>query len=517
MVDTCNKFMKKFGIISHSYNDRQCPSIESWHDYEDNSISGTDYVPSIHCKFWPNIASEWVKRKRQYGWPTTNDITSIVDFGCHLVAIGHPNSEMKLMEWRLSFSIAERTLVWSFNHVQMQCYAVMKIILKEYIKKQCSEKNYILCSYFIKTFLFWKFETIELNFWRKENFIECLKYLLFWLYQCLLDWNIRHYFIPEFNLLSVKLTPRAQFELLKVYGNILQRGVSIMGECKSLKRVWSEFMQSDENQMRFLNKARRTDLLKTDILLIHDLRHLYHFTFAECFDSWTKLICRFVDSKQFLYTKMPCLANPLGHLIGEVRTVATKTCFKSMFLKRLISEQSLRALLVPDIGNEQLTRLHRIAYNQLASFDILSLKIWCAIIYLTKRDYTTALRILKDGVSGIPPFALFEPSLYRSQISDAEMLYMEEFVNSDTETIQRAREAWMFNIEFLKSKSDILPLAVQIELYFCQAIYRRVRISPLTCLFYLMFLCYHELEQNDNRNQVLHELENVAKDYLKNG
>ena len=140
------------------------------------------------------------------------------------------------MEWRLSFSIAERTLVWSFNHIQMQCYAVMKIILKEYIKKHCSDENQILCSYFIKTFLFWKFETTELNFWRKENFIECFSYLLFEFYQCLLEGNIRHYFIPEFNLLSVKLTPNAQSELLKVYGNILQRGVSIMKECKSLKR-----------------------------------------------------------------------------------------------------------------------------------------------------------------------------------------------------------------------------------------------------------------------------------------
>ena len=35
-----------------------------------------------------------------------------------------------------------------------------------------------------------------------------------------------------------------------------------MKECKSLKSVWSEFMQSDKNQMYCLNKARETDLLK---------------------------------------------------------------------------------------------------------------------------------------------------------------------------------------------------------------------------------------------------------------
>ena len=35
------------------------------------------------------------------------------------------------------FSVAERTLVWSYNHIQMQCYAVMKLILKEFINPHC--------------------------------------------------------------------------------------------------------------------------------------------------------------------------------------------------------------------------------------------------------------------------------------------------------------------------------------------------------------------------------------------
>ena len=54
--------------------------------------------------------------------------------------------------------------------------------------------------------------------------------------------------------------------------------------------------------MSVLNEARRTDLLKTDILLINDLRNLYHYTFGEFFDSWTILARMLVDSKQFLYS-----------------------------------------------------------------------------------------------------------------------------------------------------------------------------------------------------------------------
>ena len=109
---------------------RQGPSVEIWFENEDLSESGTDSVLSIKCHFWPNQALEWVQRPRLFEWPSSSNIKSITDFGFHLVAIGHPHSEMKLHEWRISFSIAERTLVWSFNHIQMQCYALMKIILK---------------------------------------------------------------------------------------------------------------------------------------------------------------------------------------------------------------------------------------------------------------------------------------------------------------------------------------------------------------------------------------------------
>ena len=106
----------------------------------------------------------------------------------------------------------------------------------------------------------------------------------------------------------------------------------------------------------------------------------------------------FVDSKQFLYSVLPCLTNPLEHLIREIGALPAKTCFNSMFLKRLMSEQYIRSLLVPTIGIEHLTQLHRIAYNSSESFDISSLKIWCAMIYLMKREYNKALRIAKDAV-----------------------------------------------------------------------------------------------------------------------
>ena len=116
--------------------------------------------------------------------------------------------------------MAERELVWSFNHVQIQCYAIMKIILKEFINVRCSPQNQVLCSYFIKTFLFWKYEATELTFWRTDNLRECVKYLISEFCNCIQEGMLRHYFIPSFNLLSIKLTRAAQIELMQLFDNI---------------------------------------------------------------------------------------------------------------------------------------------------------------------------------------------------------------------------------------------------------------------------------------------------------
>ena len=227
----------------------QGPSLESWGEYANTSESGVDNVPSIHCPFWPSGAVEWIRRPRHYGWPTSSDKADITNFGCHLVPVGHPLSPRKEMEWRISFSVAERTLVWAFNHIQMQCYAILKIILKEFIKVNCSPQNYVLCSYFIKTFLFWKFENTETTFWCVENFRDCIMFLLREFRQCIQDGILRHYFFLSFNLLSIKLTGDAQKELLQLLGTIIiivQCDISILKECKTLRQVWFRFTTTDD-------------------------------------------------------------------------------------------------------------------------------------------------------------------------------------------------------------------------------------------------------------------------------
>ena len=63
-----------------------------------------------------------------------------------------------------------------------------------------------------------------------------------------------------------------------------------------------------------------------------------------------------------------------------------------------------------------------------------------------------------------------------------------------------------------QSEYSFVQRAIQIELEHCDRKVRIVYISPLTYAYYLMFLCYHELDQYDNRDRALRQLVDTVND-----
>ena len=57
---------------------------------------------------------------------------------------------------------------------------------------------------------------------------------------------LRHYFIPRFNLLSAKLTPAAQRELLQLFDIIIASDISILKDCRYLQTMWSLLLETIE-------------------------------------------------------------------------------------------------------------------------------------------------------------------------------------------------------------------------------------------------------------------------------
>ncbi|XP_052683549.1 uncharacterized protein LOC128163905 [Crassostrea angulata] len=120
-----------------------------------------DFANCFASDFWPPSASSWIYRCHQ--WPPVHVVNEIVNNGCHFVAIGHRLGNHADDEWRISFSQAENRLVYSMNHTQFLTYGLLKLFLKEIINEGLREEDRLLCSYHMKTVVFWAIQQNELS------------------------------------------------------------------------------------------------------------------------------------------------------------------------------------------------------------------------------------------------------------------------------------------------------------------------------------------------------------------
>ncbi|XP_076072043.1 uncharacterized protein LOC143043747 [Mytilus galloprovincialis] len=175
-----------------------------------------DSLFCFQCKTWISQASQWISRSNN-SWPSYNVKQSILKHGVLFVPIGVKGSPTEDIEWRISFSVGEKMLVSTFTHAQLLCYALMKILLKDVIASytECAD---LLCSYFVKTIIFWVSEELPKSVWKPENLIDCFMHCFSRLIYCVNYSVCLHYFIPENNMFEYKIEGRTREILLnKLY------------------------------------------------------------------------------------------------------------------------------------------------------------------------------------------------------------------------------------------------------------------------------------------------------------
>ena len=97
-------------------------------------------------------------------------IDDIIRRGCHFVAIGHKLGKHADNEWRISFSQAEQKLVYSMNHTQFLTYGLLKLFVKEF-NNGLIEDEKLLCSYHMKTAIFWAIQQNTIAHWCPQNLL----------------------------------------------------------------------------------------------------------------------------------------------------------------------------------------------------------------------------------------------------------------------------------------------------------------------------------------------------------
>ncbi|CAC5384995.1 unnamed protein product [Mytilus coruscus] len=86
-----------------------------------------DIVPCLKSATWPKIASEWIHRKRKYGWPSQEIIKDMESQGCHLVPQFTVSTTMKYLNYYLNDPLSTVNLKKSLN--AKYAIEVVKILL----------------------------------------------------------------------------------------------------------------------------------------------------------------------------------------------------------------------------------------------------------------------------------------------------------------------------------------------------------------------------------------------------
>ena len=218
----------------------------------------TDIAFCFRSHHWPEVALPWIQRCRLKQWPTEYVLSAIIKEGCHVVPISSlPSRDERESEWRISFSRSEQMLVYSMNHCQFLCYGLLKIFLKEVINAE--NNNPCLCSYFMKTIVFWVIQSNSSRQWFPSDLLHsfwtCFKLLVSWVYKG----ECPNFFIPENNMFRLKVIGHTQSELFNQLYDLYCKGIS----CLLLSPTIGKYLNL---MMMVIN--RTLEYMETDIL--HD-------------------------------------------------------------------------------------------------------------------------------------------------------------------------------------------------------------------------------------------------------
>ncbi|KAH3727823.1 hypothetical protein DPMN_053768 [Dreissena polymorpha] len=181
-----------------------------------------DCVFGIQCPTLPvNCQLLFSKQNQPIHWPKKTTIAKAKKCGMFLVAPGNLRntytyqdvSSMAYMnvqypkdyintQCRMSTNLIERLLMFDLNIVQMRAFILTKMIRKEMFDQLVGDR---LCTFHVKTALFFTIENYPENIWRKDNIVQCVLYCLSTLRRFLKRRICPHYIIASVNLFADKL------------------------------------------------------------------------------------------------------------------------------------------------------------------------------------------------------------------------------------------------------------------------------------------------------------------------
>lgn len=206
-------------LIHYGLNKRNCLNSQS-------GVGNLTVAFYSNCFFGSRLTRSLKKRCALNNWPPSDVFEDLLKHGCHFVPTGSKlTTNENELEWRLSFCQADQKLVTSMNHTQFLCYELLKVFLKDVVNFNIA--NPFLCSYFIKTTMFWLIQLGHIS-WCPSNFLDCIWNCLKHLIQCVYKGVLPNFFVPEYNMFASRMATSegayARESLLKQLNGYYEKG-----------------------------------------------------------------------------------------------------------------------------------------------------------------------------------------------------------------------------------------------------------------------------------------------------
>ena len=434
-----------------------------------------DIAVCIHCPFLPEFV---IKRfeNRQSKWLQEDFLGDILADGCLLVPIGPRNSEKRSILWRISFAIAEKSIILRMNHAQILCYALLKIILKEGLEQNNSVKD-LLCSYFLKTCLFWLIDETnnDEQVWNVENVLGCYKLcldrMILWVTNC----NCPNYFIPENNMFRGRISEDNKDVLLSLLKKYRSEGYSALLHCDSFL-VQSEFVTHSQREANL-------DLLCFRVL------HIYPFDDIELAYSAAR------DLENLYRTETD------GFVLGVINK-----------LRSSVHQEIAQMLPLPDMtvgsGGErpQLLEKHCKHISIGGESDAISGSVLLSCLYYNVGNYQQALQVLGEAEEKLTQTANLihlRKEIYSKEEYDFHLYSM---CGKGLTLVDKLKRATVGSIIMLEN-SSLIP-----EEFRPEVMYRPLCDVPAIVLLHSMqYLCYNKLHDVEKRQKAISKLDSVIK------
>ncbi|XP_056016609.1 uncharacterized protein LOC125673972 [Ostrea edulis] len=433
-------------------------------------IDGLEYdtAQCFACDFWPPSASSWIDRC--HTWPQPQVVRDIVRSGCHFVAIGHKLGNHESNEWRISFSLAEQKLVYSMNHCQFLTYGLLKLFLKEVINNGLGDNEKLLCSYHMKTAVFWMIQQNTIPNWCPQNLLKCFWYcfklILKWVYEGVCP----NFFIPENNMFLSNIHGRAQNRLFIRLNGFYEKGLASLLHNSSLRSYIMNVLYNPRLSINCTDEYTLVSEVEFDEEIFPGVDRIGLILPLNLFFSM-----------KYLNTVDQLTVSPLTQYQVLMLQVLTAFILHSaaFILQNMYSNTTKNKLMY--IADRMSCHMLKLT----ATFGCISDRLYIAMYYYKTLRYTEALSVIE-----MTKVNLAQPYVMHNGTVDTER-YTEAVGGQSWST--KLRHAVACNIK-LNNRINYINELMKEQMVAIQNNDSTMVIPPLVVLHMLKFLCYRHID-----------------------